>query len=75
MQVRVLPEVPNIMITATIKIVQQVGPSDWHTSRYSKNFENFDSIQDILNWGESLNLGFKVTINTFTFSEYINGKK
>lgn len=62
-----------MMITATIKTVEQVGPDDWHTSRYSKNFSGSDTVQDILNWGTSL--GFdNITINSFTFSEYIDNE-
>ena len=60
------------MITATIKVVQQVGPDDWHTSRYSKNFSGSDTVQDIIDWGNSLNLGWTVTINSFTFAECKN---
>lgn len=60
------------MITATIKTVQQVGPDDWQSDRYSKNFGGSDTVQDILDWGNSLGLEWIVTINSFTFSEYID---
>lgn len=58
------------MITAIIKVTEQVGPSDWHTSRFTRNFDESRSIQDILSWAKNMNLGFTPTINSIELAEH-----
>ena len=58
------------MITAILKRVDQVGPNDWHTYRWSRNFDENRPIKDILNWANSM-LGCKETkITDIEFADY-----
>jgi hypothetical protein len=51
---------------ATVSVCNQIGIDKWQQDYYTKTFDVFDTMMDVLTWAQTISKNFK--INDITFS-------